>query len=119
MSDLLNQIKNRAAEKGLAKDECAVEGCNLGNTEVVTLKPLDPIDHDEVTRAFCPEHQLWAKERNEFAEEMLEELREYRKTIGQANIDKIQRLAAPDKEVSKDILMGEYDTLEEAKEDEH
>jgi len=85
---------------------CGVVGCSNGDAEYVELEPFDPIDHDGTLVRVCPTHQVWAEERNEFAEEMTDLLRERRKEIGMENIDRVQELAAPQGEMREDILDG-------------
>lgn len=112
MKELLERTKNRAASAGLAKDECAVEGCHGDDPAVITLKPLDPIDHRETTRVFCAEHRRWGRERNLLAEHIKSELVEKRRELGDEHYEDIQHLASPDGEVADEILMGEYDSVE-------
>lgn len=96
------------AKKLARTDECGVKGCNdTRDIELVELQPLDPIDHDSTFVALCMDHQLWARQRNEFAEDMAESLREKRKALGQTHIDKIRELAQPqDGKLREDIAMG-------------
>lgn len=99
----------------LEGDECGVKGCSRGNAELVVLQPLDPIDHRSTPVNLCPKHTVWAQERNEFAEEMHDELREARKEIGKEHSDRIAELATPqDGELREDILVGEIDKLPES-----
>jgi len=100
-----------AVAKRLAKrSSCGVKGCNSQtDVTVVELKPFDPIDHESTFVSVCAQHQVWADERNAFAEEMADELREKRKEIGQANIGRIQDLHVPQGQMREDILMGDAD----------
>lgn len=118
-----SEIKDKVVElvaKQAEKKGCGVKDCPNGDAELVELKPFDPIDHEATYVALCPTHTVWADKRNEFAEEMADELREARKEIGQANIGRIQELSMPQGELREDILMGEAEgqiPLEEAFED--
>lgn len=113
MNGLLDRLKNRAAEAGVAKNKCAVKGCDGNDPRLVTLKPLDPIDHPVTTRVFCADHYEWARERNQLAERIKAELVEKRKELGEEHYEEIQRLAAPNGDVADEILMGEYDSVAE------
>lgn len=92
---------------------CEVVGCAKFGADDTKIKALDPIDHDDKVLQLCEKHQQWAQERNDFAEEMYDEFREFRKELGQEQIGEIQRLAHPqDGKLREDILMG--DTEEKA-----
>lgn len=86
---------------------CSVKGCDESAVQVDELLPFDPIDHDPTVVAVCPTHQAWADERNAFAKQIADELREYRKEVGQERIEEIQRLAVPQGAMREDVLMGE------------
>lgn len=111
-------LVQKLAQKVAKTDTCGVKGCeSTENVTLVTLKPFDPIDHDEKFVALCAHHQFWADERNDFAEQMADELRAKRKEIGQENIETIQELAMPQETAREDLLMGEVEggvELEEA-----
>jgi len=108
MMNTKKRMRQLAARLGKRTD-CGVVNCgNSKDTELVWLKPFDPIDHDETPVVLCPKHQQWADERNAFAEKMTDELRECRKEIGQEHIERIQELSMPqDGKLREDILMGE------------
>jgi len=100
----------KLAYKLARTDECGVKGCGDTDVEITEVLPLDPIDHESSWIALCPKHTVWAEERNAFAEQMYEELREARKEIGQEHMGQIQDLAMPqDGELREDILMGEIE----------
>lgn len=105
----IKKMKAVAAKLGRRR-KCGVVGCNGKNTELIWLKPMDPIDHDETPVVLCEKHQQWANERNAFVEKITDKLREKRKEIGQEHIDRIQELSMPqDGKLREDILMGEPD----------
>jgi len=105
-----SRLLRRLAKKLAKTDSCGVKGCShTESIELVELKPFDPVDHDSKFVALCPEHQLWADERNDFAEDMADELREARKEIGQEHIGRIQELAMPQGNAREDVLMGEIE----------
>ena len=99
----------RLAEKLGRGRECGVENCPYNErTEIVWLKPFDPIEHDETPVVLCSYHQDWADLRNALAETIKQELIEARKEIGQEYIDEISELAQPDEgTLDEDYLMGE------------
>lgn len=106
----------------LMPEECHVKRCHERDIEPVTIKAFDPIDHDDHDAKLCGEHREWARERNAFAEEMYEPLREARKEVGMANVTKISKLTVPHGSVREDVLDGsikdddtapEYLTLED------
>jgi len=100
------RLRQLAAVFGRQK-ECGVIDCDGDNTELVWLKPMDPIDHDETPVVLCEKHQQWADERNAFAEEMADELREYRKELGEEHFSRIQELSMPqDGKLREDIVNG-------------
>lgn len=116
--NLEERIKRKLHNKGFARDVCDVRGCSIGDTEVWTLLPLDPIDHEETIVKLCPEHGLWADERNQLASEVADELRAKRREIGDERFGEIQDLAVPQGDLREDILDGSADDgvipLEEA-----
>lgn len=90
----------------LIKEECYVKGCHSRDIQAVTLNAFDPIDHDDTDAKLCPRHREWAAQRNEFAEEMYDELREARREIGMANIERIQEWVVPQGRMREDVLDG-------------
>lgn len=108
MSNLLEEAY-KFARKASLDSECGVNGCNnTQDLELIWLKPLDPIDHEETPITLCPGHQEWADERNAFAEMIGEKLREYRAELGKEHMDALQELAHPQEEnLSEDFLMGD------------
>lgn len=106
-------IYRKIAEYVTNDSVCGVKGCEKTHeVEVRELQPLDPIDHDSTFAALCADHQVWADERNEFAEAMRDKLRDARKDIGQEHIGEIQELALPQSEdMREDILMGEAEGM--------
>lgn len=100
MSGLLDNLGSELSGK------CDVSKCTNDGVEEVTVKPLDPIDRDETRLFVCETHREWAAERNAFAEEIYEELRAYRKELGQEYIEEVQRLAKPEDWTAKSELMG-------------
>jgi len=113
--------KRLMSKAGLAPDYCGVVGCDNGNAEVVELQPFDPIDHDSTLIQLCPEHQVWADERNEFAELIADELRERRRELGSVHFEKVQDLVVPQGRMAEDVLDGSVEggsvALEDALED--
>lgn len=118
---LVEKIAKRLANT----KSCGVEGCeSTAGVDLVEIKPFDPIDHDSTFVALCSYHQQWGDRRNDFAEQMADELREARKEIGQEHIETIQELSMPqDGDLREDILMADveedYVPLEDAFEDDH
>lgn len=109
-SDFITGLANKL---GIHPSTCQIKGCGNGDAELVKVLPLDPIDHTARRIPLCPKHQAWARQRNEFAEEMADQLREYRKELGQEHIERVQELAMPqDGTFREDILMGETEELE-------
>lgn len=103
-------LLRKFAQKVAKTDSCGVKGCShTESIELVELKPFDPVDHNSKFAALCPNHQIWADERNEFAEEMADKLREARKEIGQEHIGRIQELAMPQGDAREDVLMGQIE----------
>jgi len=101
-------LLKRLVRKFANTSTCGVKGCDKTNgVEITELKRFDPIDHDPTFVPLCLDHQLWAARRNDFAEEMADELREARKEIGQEHIERIQELSVPQGSMREDVLMGE------------
>lgn len=76
---------------------CDIRGCETEDgIELVTVKPFDPIDHDEKMLTLCPKHQEWAAEHNEFAKRMIEKMRDYRAELGSEHAEEAKRLATPE-----------------------
>lgn len=109
---LVQSLKNKAVEKGLGKDICAVTGCGKHDTEVVRIRALDPVDHEDTVVHLCDEHQSWAEERNKLATAVTDELRKARKEIGQEYLDEIAALAEPDAGTSRELLMGDDSAID-------
>lgn len=114
MMEAIESVKEALIRRG-ARDECMVKGCKTGDATPIELLAFDPIDHENTWLAVCDDHLEWAHERNDVASEIHAKLREQRKRIGQEHLADIKRLAEPERETSEAILMGEYDTLEEAR----
>lgn len=102
MKGLLNKVTNELVRTQV--DECMVEGCDADEATVIELLALDPIDHDNQHLALCDEHIAWAKDRNEFAQEVYDELRQARREIGQANRERIQELSQAEFDVDTSTL---------------
>lgn len=100
----------------LIPEECHVKGCHERDIEPVTIKAFDPIDHDDHDAKLCADHREWARQRNEFADEMYEPLRETRREVGMDNIDRIQQWVVPQGNIRKDILDGSIKDDPQAKE---
>lgn len=100
----------------LIPEECHVKGCHERDIEPVTIKAFDPIDHDDHDAKLCADHREWARQRNEFADEMYEPLRETRREVGMDNIDRIQQWVVPQGNIRKDILDGSIKHDPQAKE---
>lgn len=104
---LIEAGKRLNAKLGRVPDTCQVRDCNHPTEDVIELRPLDPIDHESTLLPACEHHLEWGQERNQLAEEVGEELREYRKELGQERKAEIARLASPQEgDLREDILMG-------------
>lgn len=99
----------------LVKEECHVKGCHDRDIQPVTIKAFDPIDHDDHEAKLCAEHRTWARQRNEFADEMYEPLRQKRRRIGMKNIDRIKEWVVPHGTMREDVLDGSIKENEHAK----
>ena len=119
----LNKLKQIANEYIGAPSECEIKNCDASVEDLVMIKAFDPIDHDDKAAFLCEEHLQWAEERNQFAEEMYEQLREARREIGMDNLERIQEWAIPHGKMREDVLDGSvkddpdaprYYTLDEA-----
>lgn len=105
---MIRRILKAIKEFSPPTSNCEVVGCARTEAEPTEVLALDPIDHDDKTLQLCPKHQVWADERNIFAEDIREEFREYRKDLGQERLEEVQRLAHPqDGHLREDILIGE------------
>lgn len=94
MFDMAKKMLGEKATKD--HDTCGVKACENERKEVVELKPFDPIDHGKTIVPLCEEEHLsWARERNELAEEIHQEFREYRKEIGEYFAEEVNRLETP------------------------
>lgn len=102
MKDLLSQVTNELVRTQV--DDCMVEGCEADNAEVIELLALDPIDHDNQHLALCDDHIGWAKERNELARDVYDELRQARAEIGHSHRERIQELSQPEFSVDTSSL---------------
>lgn len=108
MSELKERGKRFLLRIGRTPNRCDVVGCGGDNIEVVRIKPLDPIDHDETLLALCEHHQEWAQERNELASRVHDELEAKRRELGDDYFEEVQRLAMPqDGRLREDILEGD------------
>jgi len=83
------------SDMGKSHEKCGVMDCEQEHTEVVELKPFDPIDHSPTIVPLCDEHLPWAREHNNLAEEVHEEFRDCRKEIGQRYAADVNRLKTP------------------------
>ena len=107
MKELKELGKELLDSRGFVPDTCGVEGCEAGDSDVVELQPLDPIDHSSTLIQLCPGHREWADARNQLAEIVTDELREERNRIGQEYLDELQELADPRGRTSEAWLMGD------------
>lgn len=107
---MIRRLLKAVKEYAPPTSNCEVVGCARLEAEDIEVLTLDPIDHEDQTLQLCAYHQEWAKERNEFARDMRDEFRAFRKQLGQEHIEETQRLAHPqDGHLREDILMGEVE----------
>lgn len=102
---LIEKFIGRAAP---SDDGCAVDTCDAtADIDIVDLKPIDPIDHDETYVPLCATHREWAERRNAFADEIAERLRDARREIGMDERDRVQELRnPPDGEIADGMSMS-------------
>lgn len=100
-------LLHKLRDTPLIRDQCDVKGCEeRDDLHRVTIKAFDPIDHDDHSAKLCTEHRTWVRQRNEFAEEMYEPLRQARRRVGMKHIDRVQEWVVPQGTMREDVLDG-------------
>lgn len=101
---------------GLVPDEfgqrCAVDSCDREPVDIVEIVAFDPIDHDDSYVYLCDGHLGWAEERNALARELVDQLREARREIGQEHAENIAAIRNPaDGEIAEAASLGVADDI--------
>lgn len=80
----------------LRKRDCGLQGCSEPRAELIELQPVDPIEGSPTLVNLCPTHYQWGIDRNEFVEQLHDELRDAQDAIEERYAEQLQEIASPE-----------------------